>query len=66
MGVHSRIEEIWKKYSGALPVLISEVWNAAIQMKSEKAPDHDGANIEFVEAGGHEIWKAPTLICPRQ
>lgn len=38
-----------------LPPLISELWNAAIQMEDEKSP---GINIKLPKNGGHELWKA--------
>ncbi|VDP25163.1 unnamed protein product [Soboliphyme baturini] len=40
------------------PVRISEVRNAAFQMKSGKAPGNDGIRNELLKAGGHELWKA--------
>lgn len=39
----------------ALPALISELWNAAFQMRDEKALGNGDINVDLVKVGGHEL-----------
>lgn len=61
----TKMKEVCKKFytdllvsRQTLPVLTSEVWNAAFRMKKGKALGNDAINTEFVKADGHELWEA--------